>query len=112
MAAGIFRVGGIATFVADADRYLLATFNHEVLKFVKVEHPVEAALGLCPGQIFTARVGSIRYANASVRELADLGNRQEYAFVPSEITAVRIVKRKPTRLFSSGPIARRALLCP
>jgi multidrug resistance efflux pump len=63
MVAGIVRVGGIATFVVDADRYLLATFNQEVLKFVKVGQPVEVALNLYPGQIFDAKVGSIWYAN-------------------------------------------------
>jgi len=63
MVSGIVRVGGIATFVVDADRYLLATFNQEVLKYVKAGQPVEVALNLYPGQIFTAKVGSIWYAN-------------------------------------------------
>ena len=63
MVSGILRVGGIATFVVDADRYVLATFNQEVLKYVKVGQPVEVALDLYPGQIFKAKVGSIWYAN-------------------------------------------------
>jgi multidrug resistance efflux pump len=63
MVSGIVRVGGIATFVVDADRYLLGSFNQEVLKFVKIGQPVEVALDLYPGQIFKAKVGSIWYAN-------------------------------------------------
>ncbi len=35
MVAGTFRVGGIAAFIADADRYLLATYFQENLKYVK-----------------------------------------------------------------------------
>jgi hypothetical protein len=63
MVSGIVRVGGIATFVVDADRYLLGSFIQEVLKFVKIGQPVEVALDLYPGQIFKAKVGSIWYAN-------------------------------------------------
>jgi len=59
MVAGIFRIGGIATFIVDADRYLLGTYNQEVLKYVRVGQPVEVALDLYPGQIFKAKVQSI-----------------------------------------------------
>jgi multidrug resistance efflux pump len=63
MVAGIVRAGAIASFVVDADRYVLGSFNQEVLKFVKVGQPIELALNLYPGQIFRARVASIWYAN-------------------------------------------------
>jgi multidrug resistance efflux pump len=63
MVAGIVRVGGIASFIVDSDRYLLATFNQETLKYVKIGQPVEVALDLDPGQIFGAKVDSIWWAN-------------------------------------------------
>jgi multidrug resistance efflux pump len=58
MVAGILRVGGIASFIVDNDRYLLASFSQETLKYVKVGQPVEVALDLDPGQIFAAKVDS------------------------------------------------------
>jgi multidrug resistance efflux pump len=63
MVAGIVRVGGIASFIVDSDRYLLASFNQETLKYVKVGQPVEVALDLYPGQVFPAKVDSIWWAN-------------------------------------------------
>jgi multidrug resistance efflux pump len=59
MVSGIFRIGGIAAFICDADRYLLATFFRENLKYVKSGQPVEVALDLYPGQIFKGQVESI-----------------------------------------------------
>src|SRR5208283_2694221 len=41
MVAGIYRVGGIAAFIVDNDRYLLASFNQEILKYVKAGQPAE-----------------------------------------------------------------------
>jgi multidrug resistance efflux pump len=63
MVAGTFRVGGIAAFIADADRYLLATYFQENLKYVKVGQSVEIALDLYPGQIFRGTVDSIWRGN-------------------------------------------------
>jgi multidrug resistance efflux pump len=63
MVAGILRIGGIASFIVDADRYLLASFNQETLKYVKVGQPAEVALDLYPGQVFEARVDSVWWAN-------------------------------------------------
>lgn len=63
MVAGIVRIGGIASFIVDADRYLLASFTQETLKYVKVGQPVEVALDLYPGQVFGATVNSIWWAN-------------------------------------------------
>ncbi len=59
MVAGIVRVGAIASFVVDADRYVLATYTQENLKYVKDGQPVELALDLYPGQIFSGKVKSI-----------------------------------------------------
>ena len=52
MVSGIYRIGGIAALIADADRYVLATFYQENLKYVRPGQPVEMALDLYPGQIF------------------------------------------------------------
>lgn len=59
MVAGDVRAGAIASFVCAADRYLLATYYQENLKYVKVGQSVEIALDLYPGQIFTGRVNAI-----------------------------------------------------
>jgi multidrug resistance efflux pump len=63
MVAGILRVGGIASFIVDSDRYMLAGFSQQTLKYVKVGQPVEVALDLYPGQVFEAKVDSIWWAN-------------------------------------------------
>lgn len=65
MVAGIVRIGAIASFICDADRYLLATYNQESLKYVEIGQPVEVALNLYPGQIFPARVASIWRASGA-----------------------------------------------
>lgn len=59
MVSGIYRIGGIAAFIADANRYLLATFYQENLKYVRPGQSVEVSLDLYPGQIFTGKVDSI-----------------------------------------------------
>jgi multidrug resistance efflux pump len=63
MVSGIYRIGGIAALIADADRYVLATFYQENLKYVQPGQPVEVALDLYPGQIFAGRVGTIWRGN-------------------------------------------------
>ena len=63
MVSGIVRVGGIAAFIADADRYVLATFFQENLKYVKAGQPVEVSLDLYPGQIFNGTVDQIWRGN-------------------------------------------------
>jgi len=65
MVSGIYRIGGIAALIADAGRYLLATYFQENLKYVQPGQPVEVALDLYPGQIFTGRVDSIWRANGA-----------------------------------------------
>ncbi|MEP3045611.1 MAG: biotin/lipoyl-binding protein [Roseibium sp.] len=59
LVVGGFRVGAIAAFVADADPYFLATFYQEHLKFVEPDQPVEVALDIYPGQVFTGKVKAI-----------------------------------------------------
>ena len=59
MVAGIVRFGAIAAFICDDDRYLMATYFQENLKFVKPGQEVEVALQLYPGQIFKGKVQDI-----------------------------------------------------
>lgn len=59
MVAGIVRFGAIAAFICDDDRYLMATYFQENLKYVKVGQEVEIALDLYPGQIFKGTVNDI-----------------------------------------------------
>ncbi len=63
MVSGILRVGGIAALIVDADRYVLATFYQENLKYVRPGQPVEVALDLYPGQIFGGTIDSIWRGN-------------------------------------------------
>ncbi len=63
MVSGIYRIGGIAALIAEADRYLLATFYQENLKYVRPGQSVEIALDLYPGQIFAGKVDSIWRGN-------------------------------------------------
>lgn len=62
LVVGTRRVGAIASFVGDSDAYLLGPFVQEHLKFVKKNQPVEVALDLYPGQIFTGTVESVWWA--------------------------------------------------
>ena len=63
MVAGILRVGGIASFIVDSDRYVLASFFQEHLKYVKVGQTAEVALDLYPGQVFEGKVDAIWMAS-------------------------------------------------
>ena len=63
MVSGIYRIGGIAALIAEADRYVLATFYQENLKYVRPGQSVEVALDLYPGQIFAGKVDSIWRGN-------------------------------------------------
>ena len=49
MVAGIVRFGAIASLICDADRYMLANFFQENLKYVKPGAEIEAAIDLYPG---------------------------------------------------------------
>ncbi|MCK1448813.1 HlyD family secretion protein [Bradyrhizobium sp. 2] len=63
MVSGIVRIGGIAALIAEADRYVLATFFQENLKYVRPGQPVEVSFDLYPGQIFSGKVDSIWRGN-------------------------------------------------
>jgi multidrug resistance efflux pump len=63
MVAGIVRFGAIASFIVDADRYVLGAFYQEHLKYVKIGQPVEVAINLHPGKIFKGKVKSIWWAS-------------------------------------------------
>jgi multidrug resistance efflux pump len=65
MVSGIIRAGAIATFIVDRDRYVLANFFQEHLKYVKTGQPVEVAINRFPGQIFKGKVESIWWASGS-----------------------------------------------
>ena len=84
MVAGDIRFGAIASFVADADRYLLANFFQENLKYVKPGQPVEAALDLYPGQIFTGKVEAIWQGSGS-GQLLPSGTLPDFRYVNTEI---------------------------
>jgi multidrug resistance efflux pump len=65
MVSGIYRVGGIAALIAEADRYVLATFYQENLKYVRPGQPVEVSFDLYPGQIFAGKVEDIWRGNGA-----------------------------------------------
>jgi multidrug resistance efflux pump len=98
MVSGIYRIGGIAALIADADRYLLATFNQESLKYVRPGQPVEVALDLYPGQIFAAKVDSIWQGNGEGQYLPsdEIPKFQQAApNVPQGQYAVKIILNDP-----------------
>ncbi len=91
LVVGGFRVGSIAAFVADANPYFLATFYQEHLKFVQPEQPVEVALDIYPGQIFTGKVRAI-WDGTGQGQIVPRGRVPEFLFMsPQGRFAVEIV---------------------
>jgi len=84
MVAGIVRFGAIATFVVDSDRYLLAQFFQENLKYVKPGQPVEVAIDLYPGQIFNGKVEAV-WEGSGAGQLLPSGNLPVFDYVSTEI---------------------------
>jgi multidrug resistance efflux pump len=84
MVAGEVRFGAIASFIADADRYLLAQYFQENLKYVKPGQAVEVALDLYPGQIFTGKVEAI-WQGSGAGQLLPSGTLPNFQYVPSEL---------------------------
>ena len=84
MVAGDVRLGAIATFVCDADRYLLAQFFQENLKYVKPGQEVEAAIDLYPGQIFTGRVLAV-WQGSGAGQMLPSGVLPNFQYVPTEL---------------------------
>jgi multidrug resistance efflux pump len=93
MVAGEVRFGAIASFICTGERYLLASYTQENLKYVKVGMPVEVALNLYPGQIFAGKVTSIWKASGDGQYLPS-GNLPVFRPLPPEapqgMYAVRI----------------------
>ncbi len=111
MVSGIYRIGGIAALIADADRYLLATYFQENLKYVRPGQPVEVAFDLYPGQIFAGKVDSIWKANGKGQYLpSDEIPKYEPAppTVPQGQYAVKIVLDDPPK-FPIGAQASAAI---
>jgi multidrug resistance efflux pump len=84
MVAGDFRAGAIASFVCDADRYLLGNFFQEHLKFVKPGQPVGAALDLYPGQIFPGKVLAI-WPGSGAGQMLPSGNLPNFEPEPADV---------------------------
>ena len=84
MVAGPVRLGAIASFICDADRYLLANFFQEHLKYVKPGQVVEAALDLYPGQIWPGKVEAI-WRGSGAGQLLPSGRLPKFHYVPADI---------------------------
>ncbi|MEO1089556.1 MAG: HlyD family secretion protein [Pseudomonadota bacterium] len=63
LVVGDRRIGALASWIGDADPYLLATFRQARLNFVEPGQPVEVALDLYPGHIFEGVVEEIWWAS-------------------------------------------------
>lgn len=83
MVAGVVRLGAIATFICDADRYLLANYFQENLKYVKPGQPVEVALDLYPGQIWPGKVAAI-WQGSGAGQMLPSGTLPIFNYVPAE----------------------------
>jgi multidrug resistance efflux pump len=83
MVSGIVRFGAIASFICEGGRYLLADFFQENLKYVKPGQPVEVALNLYPGQIFTAKVEAVWKASG-VGQMLPSGTLPGFEPVPPD----------------------------
>jgi multidrug resistance efflux pump len=83
MVAGEVRFGAIASFICDADRYLLANFFQENLKYVKPGQPVEAALDLYPGQIWRGTVEDI-WQGSGYGQMLPSGTLPAFSYVPTD----------------------------
>jgi multidrug resistance efflux pump len=84
MVAGDVRLGAIATLICDSDRYLLAHYFQENLKYVKEGQGVEVALDLYPGQIFKGTVESIWQGSGSGQMLPS-GRLPKFFYKPTEL---------------------------
>jgi multidrug resistance efflux pump len=84
MVAGEVRFGAIASFICDADRYLLANFFQENLKYVKPGQIVEAAIDLYPGQIFLGKVTAV-WQGSGAGQMLPSGTLPNFSYVPAEV---------------------------
>jgi len=83
MVAGEVRFGAIATLICDADRYLLASFFQENLKYVKAGQKTEVALDLYPGQIFDGTVEAI-WQGSGAGQMLPSGQLPAFTYQPAE----------------------------
>jgi multidrug resistance efflux pump len=84
MVAGDIRYGAIASFVCDANRYLLANYFQENLKYVKPGQAVEVALDLYPGQIWPGKVVLI-WQGSGAGQMLPSGTVPNFKYAPAEI---------------------------
>lgn len=112
MVAGDVRFGAIASFICDADRYLLANYFQENLKYVKPGQTVEAAIDLYPGQIFSGKVEAVWRGSGQGQYLPS-GVLPTFNFVPTETPqgqfAVAIRLDGDQSLFPIGTQGRAAI---
>ena len=113
MVAGDIRAGAIASFICDENRYLLANFFQENLKYVKPGQPVEVALDLYPGQIWRGKVQAI-WQGSGAGQMLPSGTLPNFHFVPSEVPqgqfAVAITLDDPDQIrFPIGTQGRAAI---
>ena len=90
MVAGDIRAGAIASFVVDADRYLLANYFQENLKYVKPGQPVEVSVDTYPGRSWHGTVESVSPASQA-----------QFSLLPAQNTSgnwVKVVQRIPLRV--------------
>ncbi len=83
MVAGIVRFGAIASFICDDDRYMLAKYFMENLKYMKEGQPVEISLNLYPGQIFKGRVEAV-WTGSGEGQLLPSGNLPVFQPAPPD----------------------------
>ena len=84
MVAGDVRFGAIASLIVDADRYLLAQYFQENLKYVKPGQPAEIALDLYPGQIWPGTVEAI-WQGSGLGQMLPSGNLPSFGAMPSDV---------------------------
>jgi multidrug resistance efflux pump len=84
MVAGDIRFGAIASFICDANRFLLANYFQENLKYVKPGQPVEVALDLYPGQIWPGKVEAI-WQGSGAGQMLPSGTLPAFNYMPAEI---------------------------
>jgi multidrug resistance efflux pump len=84
MVAGDVRLGAIASFICDANRYVLADFYQENLKYVTPGQDVEAAIDLYPGQIFKGKVLAI-WRGSGEGQMLPSGTLPDFNPAPSSV---------------------------
>jgi multidrug resistance efflux pump len=84
MVAGDIRFGAIASFICDDNRYLLANYFQENLKYVKPGQMVEVALDLYPGQIWRGKVEAV-WQGSGAGQMLPSGTLPNFHYTPAEL---------------------------